>query len=165
MAIPFVGAIIERENNGTREILIQTRWKPKSDPIYSGTFEFPAGKLDKAYENIYDTLAREILEECGLRLKRIKQDSRTRVIHTNKDDAVFGFRPFCCTQQLKNGKPWIGFVFICEVENGTPKSQSSECKDVKWMPVTDIEAIFKQSPEQFFSLELPAWEYYFSAIQ
>ncbi|MBI5346687.1 MAG: NUDIX hydrolase [Chlamydiae bacterium] len=161
MAIPYVGAIIERENNGTTEVLIQTRWKPDNDPIYSGTLEFPAGTLDKPYENIFDALAREINEECGLKLKRIKQDSKTQIIHSNKDDAVFGFRPFCCTQQLKNGKPWIGFVFICEVENEPPKTHSNESKDVKWVPINEIKAIFKESPEKLFTLQLPAWKYYF----
>jgi 8-oxo-dGTP pyrophosphatase MutT (NUDIX family) len=162
MAIPYVGGIIERENNGKIEVLIQTRWKPNSDPVYTGTFEFPAGTLDKPYENIYEALAREIDEECGLRLKAIKGDAKTRIFHSNKEDAVFGFRPFCCTQQLKNGKPWIGFVFICEVENGTPKIQTNESKDIKWVPVSEIKRMFKESPEQFFALELPAWEYYFN---
>jgi SAM-dependent methyltransferase len=161
MAIPYVGAIIERENNGNREVLIQTRWKPTSDPLYSGTFEFPVGTLDKPYENLYDALAREIDEECGLKLKKIKQDSITQVFESNKNDAVFGFRPFCCTQQLKNGKPWIGFVFICEVENTPPKSGSNESKDIKWVTVNEIKQIFTHSPEKLFSLELPAWEYYF----
>lgn len=45
--IPYVGGIIERKSNDGVEVLIQTRWKPNRDPIYSGTFEFPAGVLDK----------------------------------------------------------------------------------------------------------------------
>lgn len=164
MAIPYVGAIIERDNNGVIDVLIQTRWKPHSDPIYSGTFEFPAGTLDRPYENIYDALAREIWEECGLRLKRIKHESKTKIMHSNKNDEVFGFRPFCCTQQLKNGKPWIGFVFICEVENGIPALKTDEAKDAKWMSFSDVKSIFSQSPELFFALELPALEYYFNNI-
>jgi len=79
MAIPYVGAIIERENKGEVELLMQTRWKPNSDPIYTGTFEFPAGTLDKPYENIFDAIAREIDEECGLELKSIKQNSKTQI--------------------------------------------------------------------------------------
>jgi SAM-dependent methyltransferase len=160
-AIPYVGAIIERENSGEIEVLIQTRWKPHSDALYTGTFEFPAGTLDKPFENIYETLAREIDEECGLKLKSIKGDVKTQIFHSNKDDAVFGFRPFCCTQQLKNGKPWIGFVFICEVENGTPKAQLDECQDIKWVRVKEIKKIFDETPEKLFALEIPAWEYYF----
>lgn len=33
--IPVVSAIIERIHQGEVEILIQTRWKPEKDPIYS----------------------------------------------------------------------------------------------------------------------------------
>lgn len=161
MAIPYVGAIIERIKNGAVEVLLQTRWKPHSDPIYSGTYEFPAGTLDKPYENIYATLAREIDEECGLKLKEIKNDSQTSLMHTNKDDAVFGFQPFCCTQQLKNGKPWIGCVFICEVEEGEPRAQPGESKDIQWVAVDEVKKIFTESPEKLFALQLPAWEYYF----
>ncbi len=29
-------------------------------------------------------------------------------------------------------------------------------KDIKWVPVAQIKATFKQSPEQFFTLEIPA---------
>ena len=162
MAIPYVGAIIERENNGIVEVLIQTRWKLQSDPVYTGTFEFPVGTLDKPYEYVYDALAREIEEECGLKLKNIIGNLQTSIVRTNKDDAVFGFRPFCCTQQLKNGKPWIGFVFICEVENTEPNSCSDESIDIRWVKAEDVKQIFTQSPEQLFTLELPAWEYYFN---
>ena len=39
--LPIVSAIIEREHNGEKEILVQTRWKPERDPLYSGTLEIP----------------------------------------------------------------------------------------------------------------------------
>lgn len=161
MAIPFVGAIIERVNKGVVEVLIQTRWKPHTDSVYTGTFEFPVGTLDKPYESVYKALAREIDEECGLKLKNIIGDSTTAIVESSKADAVFGFRPFCCTQQLKNGKPWIGFIFICEVENTEPKLCSDESKDIKWVKASEIKQVFTQSPEKLFTLELPAWEYYF----
>lgn len=160
-AIPYVGGIIERINHGTVEVLIQTRWKPEKDPVYSGTFEFPVGTLDKPYENIYEALAREIDEECGLKLKSIIGDSKTKIFYSSHNDAAFGFRPFCCTQQLKNGKPWVGFVFICEVENTEPKTHSDESKDIKWVKASEMKHLFTHSPEKLFALELPAWEYYF----
>lgn len=162
MAIPYVGAIIERTQNGNLELLMQTRWKPNADPIYSGTLEFPAGVLDIPYENIHDTLAREIKEECGLTLKAIRNDARTKIVSPRGDDGILGFRPFCCTQQLKNGKPWIGFIFVCEVKSGEPKSQLSEAKDVKWMKLAAVKQIFEESPDKLFGLEVPAWEYYFN---
>lgn len=162
MAIPYCGAIIERDNNGEKEILMQTRWKPHADPLYSGTLEFPAGVLDKPFEDVHDTLAREIKEEAGLTLKTIKRDERTETLSTGKDDSIIGFRPYCCTQQLKNGKPWIGFIFVCEVETGEPKAQLSEAKDVKWMKASEVKALFENSPDKLFGLELPAWHYYFN---
>jgi hypothetical protein len=161
--VPCVGAIIERNNNGTQEVYVQTRWKPGSDPKYSGTLEFPIGRLDTLYENIFKTLAHEINSESGLTLKAVKGDSRTKIVSPQGDDAVFGFQPFCCVQQLKNGKPWIGFIFVCEVEPGVePKTQLSESKDARWAKAGDVQKLLKTSPEKFFTLELPAWEYYFS---
>lgn len=163
MAIPYCGAIIERLQNGEKELLIQTRWKPHADPIYSGTLEFPAGVLDKPFENVHDTLAREIKEEANLTLKTIRGDERTPMLDTGKEDGIIGFRPYCCTQQLKNGKPWIGFVFVCEVESGEePVAQLSEAKDAKWMKASEVKVLYKDSPEKLFGLELPAWHYYFN---
>jgi SAM-dependent methyltransferase len=62
VAVPYVGAIIQRNNGVHTEILLQTRWKPHADPVYSGTLEFPAGKLDKIYEDVHTAIEREILE-------------------------------------------------------------------------------------------------------
>jgi len=161
LAIPYVGAIVERQNNGVKEVLLSTRWKPHADPVYSGTFEFPAGVLDKPYESVYDTVAREIEEEVGLTLKAIKGEDKTKVYSPKGSDEIIAFRPFCCTQQLKDGKPWVGFVFIAEVEDGEPKAQLSETKDAKWVAADEVKQMVETSPEQFFGLELPAWEYYF----
>lgn len=151
-AIPYCGAIIERIHDGEKEVLMQTRWKPARDPVYSGTLEFPAGVLDKPYEDIYDAIAREIKEEAGLTLKTIRDDQRTPTLSTREDDAMIGFRPFCCTQQLKNGKPYIGFIFVCEVEPGEPASQLSESRDCAWMKVNDIKALYVHTPEKLFGL-------------
>jgi SAM-dependent methyltransferase len=161
-ATPCVGAILERNNGGTREVYIQTRWKPGGDPKYSGTLEFPIGRLDVIYENIFDTLAHEIESESGLRLTKIIGESRTDTVTPQKDDAAFGFKPFCCVQQLKEGKPWIGFIFICEVDgSSTPKAQLSEARDARWISSKKLQNEFEKSPEKFFTLQYPAWEYYF----
>lgn len=162
MAVPYVGAIVERTHDGVRQVLLQTRWKPHSDPLYSGTLEFPAGVLDKPYESVYQAVARELQEETGLVLRAITDENKTKVYSPKGSDEIFAFRPFCCTQQLKDGRPWVGFVFICEVEDGEPIAQLSEVKDVRWVSVDEVRALVTSSPEQFFGLELPAWEYYFN---
>src|SRR5690349_1932823 len=111
LCVPFVGAIIERRHNGKLQLLIQTRHQTHAYATYTGTLEFAAGTMDKEYESVYDAIAREIKEETGLTLKRVIDDSQTKVHTPQTSDAAFGFRPFCCTQQLKEGYPWVGFIF------------------------------------------------------
>ncbi len=159
--IPYVGAIIERSNEGSTEVLVQTRWKPHKPSIYNGTLEFAAGVLDKPYESVYEAMAREVQEETGLIVSRFIDADKTGVYSPQKIDAVMGFRPYCCTQQLKDGSPWVGFIFRCEVQPGVPIGQDGETKDVHWVKAEDFFEVFKNTPEKLFTLELPAWEYYF----
>lgn len=163
MSLPFVAGIIEREQNGKKQLLVQTRFKPYQVSIYNGTFEFAAGVLDHPYETVYDALAREIKEETGLTLKRIINDSRTETF-SPQNDGAFGFRPFCCVQQVKDGAPWVGFIFRCEVEVGEPVAQEGETKDVHWINVKEFKAILDDTPEKVFTLEIPAWHYYFQEV-
>lgn len=143
---------------------MQTRWQPYADKVYSGTLEFPIGRLDKPFEDIHDTLAREIKEECGLTLQSIRNDNRTAMLTTNRADGIIGFRPYCCVQQIKNGKPWLGCIFVCQVQPGQPVAQVSETKDVCWMKASELRTIYQTSPQKLFGLELPAWHYYFNEI-
>jgi len=159
--IPIVSAIIERDQEGTTEVLVQTRWQPENDPIYSGTLEIPAGWIEE-YENVYDALKREILEETGLVVTRIKPNVSTIEHKTDKHDSSFAFVPFCCQQQLKNGKPWIGFVFLCEVEDTQPVAQKEEVKDIRWIAKEELRKIFTETPEKIFTLQLGVLDYYFS---
>jgi len=164
MSLPFCGAIIERQHNGEREVLVQERWNVNADRIYAGTLEFTAGKLDHPFEDVHDAIAREIKEETGLTLKTIKHDQRTPAMSTGRDDQIIGFRPFCCVQQLQNAKPWVGFIFICEVEPGEPQAQVSESKNAQWMKVSELQKLYDKTPDKLFGLELPAWKYYFDEL-
>jgi 8-oxo-dGTP pyrophosphatase MutT (NUDIX family) len=120
--------------------------------------------LDKPYENVYDTLAREIKEETGLALKKVIGDNRTEVFSPQEVDESFGFRPFCCVQQLKEGRPWVGFIFRCEVEDGEPRDAEGENQDVHWEDYDAVKKMFENTPEKLFTLELPAWDYYFKEV-
>ena len=68
-AIPCVGALIRRTVDGQPCVLLQERRK-LGIGIEDGLLELPAGKL-REYENVFDSLRREIHEETGLRLTRI----------------------------------------------------------------------------------------------
>src|SRR5438093_10262697 len=116
--VPIVSAIIEREHHGEKEILVQTRWKPERDPLYSGTLEIPAGGMH-VYENVYDAVKREVLEETGLRVISFYPDIHTKT-YAPKDDDCFAFLPFCCQQQLKARLPRVGFVLLSQVADAQP---------------------------------------------
>ena len=156
--VPIVSAIIERDHDGEKEILVQTRWKPDRDPHYSGTLEIPAGGIHR-YENVYDAVKREVLEETGLRVISFYPDIRTKT-YAPKDDDCFAFVPFCCQQQLKGGLPRVGFVFLCQVEDAEPVPQHEEVRDIRWMKTSELRTIIEETPERIFTLQLGVLDYY-----
>lgn len=161
-AVACCGAIIERGQGEGTELLVQTRWQPDFDKTYSGTLEFAIGKLDVPYEDVHKTLAREIKEETGQILLSVKNDVRTTPVDSGKDDSIIGFKPYCCTQQLRGGRPWISFIFVCQVKPDVAlMAQEGESKDLRWVKRSELEELYRKSPEKFFGLQLPAWEYYF----
>jgi len=162
-SIPVISAIIERIKNNETEILIQTRWKPEEDPKYSGCLEIPAGKI-REFENVYDALKREVFEETGLKVQKIFPDINTRM-YSPKNDGSFAFKPFCCQQQIKGGRPWIGFVFICQVQDKEPHNEGDEAKDIHWIKKSELKQIFEKSPEKIFTLQLGVLDYYFNNEQ
>lgn len=164
LCIPFVAAIVERKLDDELELLVQTRFHEFGNLYYNGTLEFAAGTMDKLYEDVYTAVKREVLEETGLTVARFINDSQTDPVTTKGTDSIFGFRPFCCTQQLREGKPWVGFVFRCEVEDGEPVGQVGESKDVHWVKAQEFYKVFKENPERVFGLEYPAWQYYFREL-
>jgi 8-oxo-dGTP pyrophosphatase MutT (NUDIX family) len=159
-SIPIISAIIERTKNNETEILVQTRWKPKEDPKYSGCLEISAGKI-REFENVYDALNREVFEETGLRILKTFPDVKTK-IHSLDNDGSFAFQPFCCQQQIKGGQPWIGFVFICQVEDKEPHKRGDGTKDIRWIKKSELKQIFEKTPEKIFTLQLGVLDYYFN---
>lgn len=157
---PVVSAILQKKENDDLKIFIQTRWKPHVDSPYSGMLEIPAGGIE-SYEDVYDSLKREVKEECGLDIVKIVNDFKSTIEEPVLGDQAFVFRPFLCQQVLstRNGLPWIGFVFLCEVE-GEIKMQESEAKDPVWINLKELEEMITNKPESFFPLQLPVLKYY-----
>jgi len=157
-----VSAILIRSVKSKTEVYLQTRWKPDKSPTYSGLLEIPAGGIE-SYENVYDALKREVKEECGLDIMRIIDDYQGQILEPKEHDKAFVFKPFICQQVLETngGLPWIGFVFVCEVE-GEVKINETEAKDPLWVSVSTLKDILKNKPESVFPLQLPALEYFFT---
>lgn len=157
-----VAAIIERQRDQKTQVLIQTRWKPEQDPIHSGKIELPAGTMDE-YEDVYDTLRREVQEETGLQVTRIVPEEKTS-LHHQDDESVHAFRPFCCAQQVMGGQPWVVFVFRCEVMDGPLVPQLEEVRDVRWIDRDELNTLRQERPEDFFVIHLGILDYYFSNL-
>jgi 8-oxo-dGTP pyrophosphatase MutT (NUDIX family) len=155
--VPAVSAIIERQRGQLTEVLVQVRWKPEKDPVYSGTFEIPAGGIG-LYENVYDALKREVFEETGLRVTGVRPDVRTQTYSHQGDDA-FAFVPFCCQQQL-SGRVKIGVVFVCTVEGIDPVPARDEVKEIMWMETSALRRLIEESPERVFTFQVPVLEFY-----
>lgn len=158
VCIPVVSGIVERIRNWEKEVLIQTRWKPERDPEYSWTIEIPAWWINR-YENVYDAIKREILEETWLEVIKITPDIKSNY-YSPKNDLNFAFIPFCCQQQLKWWKPWVWFVFICEVEDTQPIPQEWETKDIRWINIKELKRMFDNEKEKIFTLQLWVLEFY-----
>lgn len=155
--VPIVSAIIERQRGQVTEVLVQVRWKPEKDPVYSGAFEIPPGGIG-LYENVYDALKREVFEETGLRVIGFRPDVRTKTRSQNGDE-VFAFVPFCCQQQL-SGKARVGFVFVCTVEGTDGVPAPDEVKEITWMGTSELRRLIDESPERIFTFQLPVLEFY-----
>ena len=89
-----VSALLERVNNDTKELFVQTRYKPQSSPTYLDTLEIPAGGVE-SYESVYDALKREVKEETGLDIIKIIDDESTGVMENRAGDKSMAFDRFC----------------------------------------------------------------------
>jgi 8-oxo-dGTP pyrophosphatase MutT (NUDIX family) len=155
--VPIVSAIVEREHGGEVQVLLQVRWKPETDPAYSGTWEIPAGAIEKG-ERVYDALRREVYEETGLTVTRIVPDVRTAV-YARGEDAAYAFLPFCCQQQTR-GLQRVGVVFLCQVEDAPPAPNPAEVREVRWVSRAELEHMLEDEPEAFFTFQLGTLNYY-----
>jgi len=156
----FVAGILERMDGNVKKVFLQTRWKPKISPIYSGLFEIPGGRVNN-YENIFDALQREVKEECGLKIITCRSSFRGKLLKVGQFEQSMVFQPFICQQVLtkNNGRLWFGFVFLCEVE-GELKMQKGETKDPRWISLEELEKLLDEQPEKIFPHQYQALKYY-----
>jgi len=140
-SIPTVAFIVEREDTETPEtqILIQKRFKPESDPKYTGVYELPAGKI-REFEDIRESARRELKEETGLELETLEIAHTETLDH--QGDKSFAFVPFCCEQMLKGPYPYIGFVFLVKAKGEVKETR--EAKEAKWVNTNEIRELIKR---------------------
>ena len=153
---PAVGAIIERNVNGRDCILIQQRYKEgDTDRL----FEIPTGKI-REYEDIFQTLRREIREETGLKIKEIKGEGDVTVSKVN-GYTVTSFMPFYVSQNLCGGYSLMVqvFIFKADVE---PFEKSDESINIRWTPVEKLKKMLEEDESKFFPMHINALKKYIS---
>ena len=140
-SIPTVAFIVERENPGTgkTEVLVQKRFKPESDPKYTGFYELPAGKI-REFEDIRKTAQRELKEETGLDIKSIEMINTETFEH--RGDKSFAFIPFCCEQMVKGPYPYVGFVFIVRAKGNL--KETGEAREARWADLKELRELIER---------------------
>ena len=156
----IVSVILEKEENGTRYVYLQTRFKPKTSPAYTGLLEIPAGGIE-GYEDVLETVKREVEEETGLKVGKFIGNLEEQIEENIAGNKVKIFQPFVCQQMLSSngGLPWVGFVFRCQVQ-GEIKINLEEAKDPRWISLPDLKKILSDSPASIFPLQYPVLKYY-----
>lgn len=149
-----VSAIIERLIEGELRVYIQTRWEPNI--LSSGTFEIPGGRIE-AGEDIYSALRREVEEETGLEITKIKPESTT-IVEGRFGQKGVAFTPFCGIAYY--GRGVVGYIFVCEAKGDIDEQKIHEAKDPRWVKLHELKRLIEEEPNSFFPYYLGALKYY-----
>lgn len=154
--IPAVAAIIEHEINGQKCILIQDRVKPNA-PAENGLVEIPAGKI-REFENLFDTLRREVFEETGLHVSEITEEKSSRV-DENVDYMVVSSTPFFVSQNVIGQYPILVITFRCRAV-GEIKEKTLESENARWIPLEELKSMLDVHPEMFYAMHVGSLNHY-----
>lgn len=149
-AKPGVGAIIEKICNDKKYILIQDRIK-ENESIEIGMIEIPAGKI-REFENIFDTLRREVREETGLNITKIIGEEE-KVVSINNGYETISYSPFYTTQNISGGYSIIVQIFICHAEGELLKG-TNETANIRWELLSEVERMLVSNPEKFYPMHI-----------
>lgn len=156
---PNVRAIIEREIAGVLHIVIQRRVKPNEPSL----LELPGGSLEK-FEPMVDCLHREVMEETGLSVIRII-DNTNRVLATNNGDrAVETVTPFAVYQTVRGDFPSMGVYFRCHAD-GELLSEGDGAAAARWIAIDDLKQLTSEDPDRFMTFDLSGIRQYLRFLE
>lgn len=155
-SIPGVGGIIENNIDGIDCILIQDRYKDNAK-LEMGLLEIPAGKI-REFENIYDCLRREILEETGLNVTYIQGEDDADIFEAN-GYKVLNYTPFSCSQNTQGTYPIMVQTFICNASGNLLKN-TNETKNIRWLPLIELKKLIESNKNLFYPMHVTTLEKY-----
>lgn len=148
-------AIIERERDGTTEIIIQTRNKPNQPK----QLELPGGGVE-LFESLTSALRREVKEETGLDVVWIEgEDTRIDTDGINPNVVVECIRPFTAYQTIKGGIDSVGYYFLCRAE-GELLPEGDCAQNPRWVTVDELAELIRYDPMQFINIDCAAITFY-----
>lgn len=153
---PGVGGIIEKTINGVESILIQDRYKDDAKSEM-GLLEIPAGKI-REFENIFDCLRREILEETGLQVTYIEGEDEAVFIESH-GYKVLNYTPFSCSQNIQGTYPIMVQTFICNAA-GDLLQKTNETKNIKWVSLIELKELLEGNKHLFYPMHVTTLEKY-----
>jgi 8-oxo-dGTP pyrophosphatase MutT (NUDIX family) len=157
--IPGVAAIIVKEELGIKKILIQERAKLE-EPSERGLIEIPAGKI-REFENIFDTLRREVLEETGLHVTRIVGEESADIVQ-QRDYQVIGVEPYFVSQNMSGSYAKIVTIFLCQAE-GEMLVKSDESENIRWIAIDELSELLQNQPQKFYPMYISVLRKYFKS--
>lgn len=160
ICIPVVSNIVQKKDGKAGvKILIQTRYKPSTDPDNTGKIEIPSG-LIKKYELAQEAVVRETKEETGVISK--VSDHYQKIIKTKQknNNIIVLYNPFYCQQQLKGDRAYISLVFISDYVGGKLRENIIENRNPRWASLEEIKTMVKDGPDRIFGLTLSALKEY-----
>ncbi|MCY7486918.1 NUDIX hydrolase [Paenibacillus alvei] len=153
-------AIIERNFNNERQIVIQTRNKPH-EPL---KIELPGGRIEP-YESLTQALRREVREETGLEVTEIEgEDTRIDTTGIDPEFEVECMKPFGAYQTIRGPIDSVGYYFRCKAEGEIVQS-GDETTDIKWISIKELSDLINSNPLQFSNVDRAGIIYYLKQLE
>jgi 8-oxo-dGTP diphosphatase len=152
-------AIIERDFNNERQIVIQTRSKPNE----ALKIELPGGRIEP-YESLTMALRREVREETGLEITEIEgEDTRIDTVGINPEFEVECIKPFAAYQTIKGPIDSVGYYFRCKAR-GALLQFGDETSEIRWIGIDELSKLITDSPLILSDVDRAGIMYYLKQI-
>ncbi len=141
-----VRGLVVRKSESGKQLMIQLRKRVGEPEVY----ELPGGRINE-YEKMVDGLRREIMEETGLKVKRI-QGEQDSVITTGSGFSMECIKPYASYQTIEGPVDSFGVYFLCEAE-GEPQREGDDSGDVHWEGLDEVRKLIDE--KRFSEIDLP----------